>query len=611
MSRTKSQLQLNPISRDKVNLSCQTITTARAITLQPTKVFEVLPGDAMSIKMEQFNRVDGMPVSSFVQFYNRNVAFYVKNCQVWKPFDSYKSGAPYAFGYENVVPTKKPFISAWDLFFLFSHHSGQFTLTTYEDLTSQVQDYDDIERLLSNHAYDFILDTDGNHPVYGYKFTAQGRCVYKMLYSLGYRFPRYINPMQSIDEYLQLEMSLLPLMSYLSVLVNYYVPLKWRTYQFVNSMSYLVDPVPQHFQGTSVPESNDMKSWVDGVCRLLCYVYYGDDYFTSSLLTPMDQPNGGINGDVQDPNLPSPSSVYPWSTPSGGQEPVLYNSGEEYDAYSQYLVYALSCVTGQAQLSAMTLNDIKAATLAKFGYKAESADMVPYILEKSDDTINVSPVMSLANTFDEATGEGSVVGYKAGNGQGVAKLSGKFRFDTYGTLLFVNSIMPRYFYYNGIRRELLRVRSDEEFDRNFAKLGYQAIAKAELDIDVYNPMNTFGFTRKYADYAKGHDDLGGDFVINTANLGLDAFHFGRKVKKDAANNEAFACATTSRSLNPQRTGVDGYQFDRVFISTATDPIQQWYLFDIKATRQIESTMTVGDADGEVVETKPVGATLNS
>ena len=137
MSKTKSKIQLNRISRDKCNLSCQTITTARAVTLQPVKVFEVLPGDSMTFKMEMFNRIDGMPVSSFVQFYNRNVAFYVKNCQVWKPYDAFKTSAPYAFGYQNVIPQKKPYLSAWDLFFIFSHHGhynlSQWTLTSELD----------------------------------------------------------------------------------------------------------------------------------------------------------------------------------------------------------------------------------------------------------------------------------------------------------------------------------------------------------------------------------------------------------------------------------------------------------------------------------------------
>lgn len=57
--------------------------------------------------------------------------------------------------------------------------------------------------------------------------------------------------------------------------------------------------------------------------------------------------------------------------------------------------------------------------------------------------------------------------------------------------------------------------------------------------------------------------------------------------------------------------VDGQQYNRVFVESSTDPIQQWYLFNINATRPIESTMSIGDNDGEVVETKPVGAVLNS
>lgn len=77
-SKTKSKLQLNPISRDKVNLNSQTITTARCVSLQPVCVHEVVAGDSFNVRMQQFNRVDALPVSSFIQFKNRNAAFYVR-----------------------------------------------------------------------------------------------------------------------------------------------------------------------------------------------------------------------------------------------------------------------------------------------------------------------------------------------------------------------------------------------------------------------------------------------------------------------------------------------------------------------------------------------------
>lgn len=610
MSKTKQKLQLNRISRDKVNLSSQTITTARACTLHPVLCHEVVPGDHFNVKMEMFNRVDALPVSSFVQFSNKNVAFYVKNSQIWKPYDAFKTGAPYAFGYQNIVPTKKPFVSAMDLLFAFSCNPGIAGLTQCTVIDNRIQDVQDAYRLMDEtHDYDYVLlNPDGDDHHYGYTFTEYGRCVYKILFQLGYRIPSVVNFDASVDEFIQLEQSLLPLMAYLSILVNYYVPLKWRSYQFVNSMSYLVDPVPMHFQSMQDEVNEEFLYWWYSVCNLLGYVYYGDDYFTSSMVEPMSLPNGGVDLDIKDPlSFDSGTSISSYSIDDhhdNAQEPVIrsYNS----DAYSQYLIYALSCVTGQAQLSAMTLNDVKAATLAKFGYKAESADMVPYILEKSDDTINVSPEISTADTLDGE--KGAPIGFKAGQGHGFAKLAGNFHFDSYGTLLFINSIMPNYFYYNGVRRSLLRVTSQEEFDRNYSKLGYQAIAKAELSIDVFNPIETFGFTRKYGDMAEGNNVLGGDFIINSINEGLNSFHFGRVVNRDADNNEAFSLCVTGRYA--RNSQIDGNQYNRVFVNSDSDPIQQWFIWDIKATRPIESSMTVGEADGEVVETKPIGATLN-
>ena len=605
---TKSQLQLNPISRDRVNLNSQTITTARCVSLQPVCVHEIVPGDSFNVNMHQFNRVDALPVSSFIQFKNRTAAFFVKNSQVWKPYDAFKTGAPYAFGYQNIVPTKKPYLSLLDVHNCFTgfYSAGDpFALTTLTDISERVQSVEDCERILADHEYDFI-QFFGEGDAEAFTLTELGRVFYKVIYQLGYRAPHLLDASKGFDQLIQTEQSLLPLMSYLSIMVNYYVPLKWRDYQFVNSMSYLVDPVPQHFQNyiRVGDASQAFVTWLISVVRLVARIYYGDDYFTSSLVDPMVVPTGQSSMVVEDP-----SSLGPQVDVESGSHRTPRITTDPDQAFTQYLVYALSCVTGQAQLSAMTLNDIKAATLAKFGYKAECADMVPYLLDKVDDVINVRPELSTADTYDEQTGTGVPVGYKAGTGEGVAQFSFNSRFDSYGTLIVMNSIMPNYFYFNGVRRSLLRVTQQEEFDRNYSKLGYQAIARAELDADILNPVNTFGFTRKYGDMAKGNDILGGDFIINTANNGLDSFHFGRKVNPNANNNEAFSVATTG--VNRAWSLIDGQQFNRVFVESSTDPIQQWYIWNIKATRLIEFTMTVGDNDGEIVETKSVGETLNS
>jgi hypothetical protein len=609
----KNQVQLDRTSRDIFRLNSQTITTARAVSMQPVCVYEVLPGDKFNFKMEQFNRVDALPVSAFCSFKNRNVAFYVKNSQVWKPFDSFKTGAPYAFGYQNIIPSKKPFFNFVDLANIF-FNNDQTNLTTLLDISSRVQDIYDCERLIQDHEYDFILYGYGSdsNVTYGYTLTNIGKLFYKVLYQLGYRMPSVIDYTASLDPLLQIEQSLLPLMSYLSIKVNYYVPLKWRSYMFVNSMSYLVDPVPEHKQEIS-SMSSDMVSFVSSIVNIIRYTYYGDDYFTSSFVEPFVNPQTrAVNASmvITEPGQQS-SDVRVLNNGQGQQVPHVSEFDSENLAFTQYIVHALSVVTGQAQLSAMTLNDVKAAALAKFGYAPECADMVPYILDKSESEINVIPEVSTADTAQYSSGEivsGAPIGFKAGQAQGIDKLVGDFKFPTYGTFIVINSIMPHYFYYQGVRRSLLRVTQREEYDKNYVKLGYQAIAKVELSKDIQSPMNQFGFTKKYADYARPNDILGGDFIINTVNNGLDCFHFGRNIKRTAMNNEAFALADIGRERT--NSASDGQQFNRVFVEASTDPIQQWYLFKILASRPIDGIMSIGEHDGEVVETKPLGAALN-
>lgn len=184
-SSTKSKLQLNPISRDRVNLNSQTITTARAVSLQPVLIHDIIPGDSFNFSMKQFNRVDALPVSSFVQFRNRSVAFYVKNCQIWKPYDAYKTGAPYAFGYQNLVPTKKPFLSSFDLFYFFAAQTAALNLAEFTPISSSVHSIDDCWHLINDHTYDFIVYNNTANPFVsrGFKLNDLGRVVYKVFIS--------------------------------------------------------------------------------------------------------------------------------------------------------------------------------------------------------------------------------------------------------------------------------------------------------------------------------------------------------------------------------------------------------------------------------------------
>ena len=607
--------------RSSHDLSCQSLTTTDLFKIKPVFSRLIIPNDHFNIKTSQINRVDSLPVSSFVNIKNRLAWFYVKHCQVWKPWDAFITQAPYAFGGTNTVPSSVPYVGVLDLSSLFITY-GYYTLglVTSSVITSSVQNIDDLYQVYENDSYDKIycvLNSDSTiNYVYGYKFTPKGRLVYDILYSLGYRFPDIMiegDSAYNTDRFnmSSLHMSLLPLMSYLSVLVNYYVPIKFRNYAFINSFSYLVTPYSSHVTSAfGASFSSDVESFWSNVVNIIISVYYGSDYFTDSLINPykgvqsvMRQPGDSYDGSGTEPytNVNATQHQEPYMILRDGSD-----VGGEFNYLTQYYISALQALTSKSQLAALSQNDIVGRALSMFGYKPEVADMVPALLSRKNSNIYVSPEVATADTFDSGTGEGTPLGYKAGRGEGtITDYHCKFDFDNYGSLLCVSSVSPDIMYTSGIHREMLHTNRDLCFDPAYVNLGPQAISNAEVSMQMpwnspdgsvdNDPIATFGFQNRYAELGYRRDFMSGDFVMRSRNTGLDAFHFNRKIDGwNIFNNGVFALARYGQANSPYGQG----QYDRIFFdqNSQNDHIQQWNIFEINADRDIpyNGEMSVGD-----------------
>lgn len=626
--------------RSRHRLTCQNITTTDVFKFQPVFCREVLKGDRFNIKTAQINRVDALPVSSFVEINNRHDWFYVKMNQIWKPFDNFISSTPYAFDYLNTVPSSAPNFALSELLGLVlgkfrlgstdfalvtidSDYTGSATnsllLNAHQGLKDHNIDYVTVGlRSRIDPTFDSTTDTDELY-IKSYVLNPIGRFFVSQLYSLGYRIPQYLVDSTDLDsttisnittwfnapnitDLSNVKCSALPLMAYLSIIVNYYVPTKFRDYSFINSLSYLSNPIwhPTIFTLAYYMDNSNASTLRSNILKILLSQFYGSDYFTDSLQQIFA--SGPVSG--FDPSTTaeykgqsSDNTYYPFTTSlNDTKEPIVQTGGpianSKYIALTQYILASLSANTSKAQMRALTKNNVLGSMLQQFGIKPESADMIPYLLSTHRDSIVIEPEISTAATSL------APLGYKAGSGRGSAVFDDHFEFDNYGLLICVNSISPEYMLSDGLHREMNHTSRYDYFDPQYANLGYQAVANFELTIspdtigssDGFGLRKVFGFQNKFAEYGYKKDSVGGDFVINSVNNGLDNFHFIRKFDGlnpvYLQNNEIFAQGKYPRLL----AGIAQFssQYDRIFDveSADYDHIQQWTRFEIDAWRSI-------------------------
>lgn len=616
-----------------IRLDGYTITTTDLFKNQPILSRKVYNGDSFKLDLVQYNRVAPMPVSSFCKIKNRAAAFNVRWEQVWKPYDAFKTGAPYAFGGQNTIPTHLPYITALDLFNLFVHSvlTGQIRrYVSLTNITTIIQSENDIKQSIDSHDFDFIyayLNSSNTPTFFGYKLTTEGRHIYSILNLLGYRLPSYVNyDVTVLDDEIfypnytklrDITYDVLPLMAYASCLVNYYTPKDKVNFAFVNSFSYVVESFPTHSQipySSSLP--NQIATWFGALCNILSLTYYGDDYFTR-MKTDLFQ-NANLPNAVSSPLVNEPDTEV---SVGANTAPVVGNSvTSELTHIDKYLLQVMYNFTDMSMLQALSKNDIVSAAITKFGYKPEVSDMIPYLLDSVKEYIYISPEVSQADTLSSDGETGAPIGYKAGMGEGTLRLKGNYKFDKDGILLVIGSVSPDYFYYKGIPREMVSVTKDMVFDENMANVGAQAVAGMELSIDdvnILNPTSTLGFTSKYAELCQPISQLGGDFIVNSRNAGKGAFHFGRNpvniLASIASQNNALLAIQAAR-LPEQTNYLDGTQYDRIFISeeAGNDHIEQWNMYEITANRPCApyGEFTIGESDGKKVDITNIGVMNN-
>lgn len=189
-----------------------------------------------------------------------------------------------------------------------------------------------------------------------------------------------------------------------------------------------------------------------------------------------------------------------------------------------------------------------------------------------------SPVVisEVLNTYGSDDANAYPHGAMAGHGLNVGKTNQASKYcEEHGYIMGILSVMPKSAYYQGVPRHLMRQTNLDFYYPEFARLGEQAIEKAEIYVAQSMSSQTqreeWAYQSRYSEYKYAFDTVHGDFRDD-----LEFWHQARKFSSFPAFNQAFIeCTPDQRIFN-----VDDQLSDNLWIQLyhnviAVRPMPYW------------------------------------
>lgn len=585
-------LKLLSGAHDRVpfNLSSRTITTGEFYQFAPVKCIECVPGDKFKIDMSVFARTAPLAVPPFDRAVIQSRAFFIPHRLSHPYFNEFITGEKVSVGSTAYTPGI-PILPSQLLVEFFATKSVSVGGTSYV-LSVQVQSTDE---------WDFTFQPTSGNLQYR-NLTDYGRSILKIFEGLGYKW-NWVSPAQSAWSDLNVQFSALPLMAFMRVFLDWFVPSQLQAAHPIHQIfnSWKAGPATFYF------DADLLQSLFQSVC-----VAYDEDYFTSAWLYP-----NNVGGDS---NRIAPPSIQDFgngaqntiSTISSNDKSVNFKQGNSVN----FTEFGLRLLEGMANY--VTRNNFAGSRaveqiLARFGIRVPDTRLNrSEFLGKDDTDIQFQEVTAMADSGNYDVGQFA--------GKGVAyNKNGLFEYDCkeYGYILIVSTIVPKISYVQGFDRHVIHKDRFDFFTPEFDCVGPQAISSGELycdtrdkqdcnfqDVHANNgdPDAVFGYCPRYTEYKVNKDLLCGDFNVPHLNDGgaLNAFHFARFFYPSQD--------TPSQAQGPFLFA-HGRQYNRIFnVQGSADHFYMWYNFEISAWRPMRS---ISDSiplegDGERVELQPNG-----
>lgn len=499
---TKANVNIASVKPNKFDLSCKHITTTDFGLLRPVFSRMMVPADKFEVEVNTFHRLDPMvaPNNSDMDVHTR--AFFVPYRTIVNNFNEFIANTPGLNISGNFTNVKIPTFTARAILYAFLDSSLGSKSTTSGDIIYRETVADGWKRI---------------------KLTPRGRAFYSLLLSLGYnfRFDSFTDGDLDKREY-----SALPIMAYVKVWLDWYVPSRFYfTDTTVSALQALVTPNKSRFITTNLFLS---------ISKALC-VFFTEDYFSNCLSSPFGDNNPAVAPLVNAKGIDgSLTSVTVDNLDSGAV--VNFESSETTSSFNALSIKSLGAIQAMLNRNAIVNQKLKDYIKITFGLEPnlDTFNMSHY-LGSSIDQLLVGDVMSNADTLNADGTSGALLGQYAGKGLGSS--NGKFTCHSteFGMFLVLQDICPRPFYYQGVHTEHTAKDRFDFFDPTFDGVVTEAVPYSRLDNTcrtdkLLSPFSDsiFGYMPAYSDYKVGYDILSGNFRMDSINAGLDSWYLARE-----------------------------------------------------------------------------------
>lgn len=502
---TKANVNIASVKPNKFDLSCKHITTTDFGLLRPIFSRMMVPADKFEVAVNSFHRLDPMsaPNNSDMNVHTR--AFFVPFRTFVPNFNEFVANTP---GINSGSLTSVVKIPAF---------TNRAILNALKDSSlGSVVNFNQPGDIVFRNSIDKLWQK--------IKLTTRGRCFYNLLLSLGYNFR--FDPLTD-DQLDKVEFSALPLLSYLKVWIDWYVP----------SRFYFSDRVVVDLQKILSPSSNDNFLSTDkllSISKALC-VFFTEDYFSNCLVDPFGDNMPSVRPNLQTTTLDNqPVNVEVNNLKNGAE--VRTQDTETHSSFNALSIKSLGAI--QAMLNRNAIVNQKLKDYIKINYGLEpnlDTFNMSHYLGSSYDQLLVGDVMSNADTLNESGSSGALLGQYAGKGLGSSDAKFSCHATEFGMFLVLQDITPRPFYYQGVHLEHTAKTRYDFFDPTFDGVVTEAVPYSRLDNTCYSdkllspqPNSIFGYMPAYSDYKVGYDILSGNFRMDSINTGLDSWYLARQ-----------------------------------------------------------------------------------
>lgn len=601
VSKIRQRIALR--EKNKFDLSCDHYTTGDFMQLSPVFIQELVPGESVNIKQQVFTRLAPMVKPMYGRARIELRKFFVPMRTIMRGWNEYITDT----ALDGQIPSI-PTLNLHDL--AVALNNSAFST----EVASTVE------------YYDYSSGT----PAKKYRFTALGRQVWKILNSLGYRFPiGYWISQQSGTES-TLTVSALPLLAFAKIYCDWYKNQAYNDATFFN----LFDTLDVAWTVSKI---------VTLLSRIATVTYDKDELFVSAWDRPVAPNNGLVSSNqIQDitndrtgnnafgsmVSNNATATANSASTPaikavtaSGAVDPQ--NGGRQI---TQYMIDSLKALTDYVKRHQIAGSQAMDRMMARFGMKPTDAALKRSLyLGKDTVDIQIADVMATGNGVD-TDDQSSSLGDYAGKGVGFDSGACKFSTDEYGYIIFCASIIPTAHYVQGMRPEVMRGINGrlDFFTPEFDGIGVDALPRKMLLSDYNGGAESnlvtigydaamdgvFGFVPRYANYKASFDNMTGDFVVPSLNGGdnMSVWHLNRMFDPSSVE-----LADITHNLNFV-SGTDAGQYDRIFAyqgdlsSNRFEHFYTIYHFNVESWKPMRKLFDDYDFDGGKDVTMEVNGT---